>query len=67
MALAGHNNRKSHVIKFSTNILASEEADAGWDIYRLQLNRKIATNRPGFCFYSQVFCNTEKTILYGTF
>jgi DNA-binding GntR family transcriptional regulator len=33
----------------------------------LQLNRKITTNRPGFCFYSQVFCNTEKTSLYGTF
>lgn len=33
----------------------------------LQLNRKIATSRLGFCFYSQVFCNTEKTGLYGTF
>lgn len=33
----------------------------------LQLNRKIATNRIGFCFYSQVYCNTEKISLYGTF
>jgi DNA-binding GntR family transcriptional regulator len=33
----------------------------------LQMNRKIATNRTGFCFYSQVFCNTEKISLYGTF
>ncbi len=33
----------------------------------LQLNRKIVTNRVGFYFYSQVFCNTEKIGLYGTF
>lgn len=33
----------------------------------LQLNRKIATNRHGFYFYSQVFCNTERISLYGTF
>ena len=33
----------------------------------LQLNRKIATNRIDYYFYSQVFCNTEKMSLYGTF
>jgi GntR family transcriptional regulator/GntR family frlABCD operon transcriptional regulator len=33
----------------------------------LQLNRKIATNRFDHYFYSQVFCNTEKMSLYGTF
>lgn len=33
----------------------------------LQLDRKIKTNRIGFCFYSQVFCNTEQFSLYGTF
>jgi DNA-binding GntR family transcriptional regulator len=33
----------------------------------LQLNRKIATNRIDFFFYSQVFCNTGKICLYGTF
>jgi DNA-binding GntR family transcriptional regulator len=33
----------------------------------LQLNRKITTNRVDFYFYSQVFCNTEKISLYGTF
>lgn len=33
----------------------------------LQLDRKISTNRPGFSFYSQVFCNTEQLSLYGTF
>lgn len=33
----------------------------------LQLSRKIETNRAGFYFYSQVYCNTEKISLYGTF
>lgn len=33
----------------------------------LQLNRKIETNRPGFHIYSQVFCDTEKYGLTGTF
>jgi DNA-binding GntR family transcriptional regulator len=33
----------------------------------LQLNRKIETNRPGFYIYSQVFCNTDEYVLYGTF
>lgn len=33
----------------------------------LQLNRKIETNRIGFYFYSQVFCNTESYTLYGNF
>jgi DNA-binding GntR family transcriptional regulator len=33
----------------------------------LQLNRKIATNRVDYYFYSQVFCNTDKISLYGTF
>lgn len=33
----------------------------------LQLDRKLKTNRLGFCFYSQVFCNTEQFSLYGSF
>ncbi len=33
----------------------------------LQLDRKHHTNRTGFCFYSQVNCNTEEHGLYGTF
>lgn len=33
----------------------------------LQLNRKIETNRSGFHIYSQVFCDTEKYGLIGTF
>lgn len=33
----------------------------------LQLDRKIATNRPGFYFYSQVLCNSAEYSLTGTF
>jgi DNA-binding GntR family transcriptional regulator len=33
----------------------------------LNLQRKLVTNRPGFVFYSSVFCNTEEHALYGTF
>ncbi len=33
----------------------------------LQLNRKIETSRAGFYIYSQVFCNTDEYVLYGTF
>jgi DNA-binding GntR family transcriptional regulator len=33
----------------------------------LQINRKFETNRPDYCFYSQVLCNTEESAIYGTF
>lgn len=33
----------------------------------VQLDRKIDTNRMGFYIYSQVFCNTAESGLYGTF
>ncbi|MBS2212711.1 GntR family transcriptional regulator [Carboxylicivirga mesophila] len=33
----------------------------------LQLARKMETNKEGFNFYSQVYCNTESYGLYGTF
>lgn len=33
----------------------------------LHLNRKLETNRDGFFIYSQVFCNSEKYALFGTF
>ena len=33
----------------------------------IQLDRKISTNKPGFYFYSQVFCNAQEYSLYGTF
>lgn len=33
----------------------------------LQLNRKIETSRPGFHIYSQLFCDTQKYGLTGTF
>jgi len=33
----------------------------------LQLDRKLETNNVDFSFYSQVFCNTEKHGLIGSF
>ena len=33
----------------------------------LQLNRKLETNHIDYYIYSQVFCNTQGQILYGTF
>jgi GntR family transcriptional regulator/GntR family frlABCD operon transcriptional regulator len=33
----------------------------------LHLQRKINTNRPGFYFYSSIYCNTGEHALYGTF
>ena len=33
----------------------------------LHLERKIDTNRVGFCFYSSLYCNTEDHALFGIF
>ncbi len=33
----------------------------------LHLQRKLMTNRPGFYFFSSIYCNTEEHALYGTF
>jgi len=33
----------------------------------LMLNRKLETNRTDYFVYSQIFCNTEGQVLYGTF
>jgi GntR family transcriptional regulator/GntR family frlABCD operon transcriptional regulator len=33
----------------------------------LHLQRKLFTNRPGFYFFSSIYCNTEEHALYGTF
>jgi GntR family transcriptional regulator/GntR family frlABCD operon transcriptional regulator len=33
----------------------------------LHLQRKLITNRPGFNFFSSIYCNTEEHSLYGTF
>jgi len=33
----------------------------------LHLQRKLNTNRPGFHFFSSIYCNTEEHALYGTF
>ena len=33
----------------------------------LHLERKINTSRPGFSFYSSLYCNTSEHALYGIF
>ena len=33
----------------------------------LQLQRRLNTNRPGFYFFSSIFCNTQEHAIYGTF
>jgi GntR family transcriptional regulator/GntR family frlABCD operon transcriptional regulator len=33
----------------------------------LHLQRKLNTNRPGFHFFSSIYCNTKEHALYGTF
>ena len=33
----------------------------------LELQRKLETNRNGYCFYSVLYCNTEEYSLYGKF
>ncbi len=33
----------------------------------LKLDRRMDTNRPGFCFYSTIYCNTSDFYLEGTF
>jgi len=33
----------------------------------LNLQRKLITNRPGFYFFSSIYCNTEEHAIYGTF
>jgi len=33
----------------------------------LRLDRKLETNRPGFCFFSQIYCNTTDYSLIGRF
>jgi DNA-binding GntR family transcriptional regulator len=33
----------------------------------LHLQRKLETNRPGYCFYSSIYCTTEKFYLEGNF
>jgi GntR family transcriptional regulator/GntR family frlABCD operon transcriptional regulator len=33
----------------------------------LELQRKLETNRNGYCFYSALYCNTEEYSLYGKF
>ena len=57
--------QKLLAIKADNHLQQHFEVEAGHPV--LQLNRKIETNRPGFYIYSQVFCNTDEYVLYGTF
>jgi len=41
------------------------EVESGHPVLHLQ--RKLETNRPGFHFFSSIYCNTEEHALYGTF
>lgn len=52
-------------IKADKNLQNYFEVKAGHPV--LQLNRKIETNRVGIYLYSQVFCNTRKYGLSGSF
>jgi len=33
----------------------------------LHLERKFETNRPGYCFYSSIYCNTDEQAVFGIF
>jgi hypothetical protein len=33
----------------------------------LKLERKLETSRPGYCYYSVIFCNTNNFYLEGSF
>ena len=57
--------QKLMAIKADERIRQFFQVDDGHPV--LQLNRKIATSRPGFYIYSKVFCNTDEYSLYGTF
>jgi DNA-binding GntR family transcriptional regulator len=52
-------------------IIASETLSSFFELKPgapiLQLDRKIATNKKDFFFYSQVLCNASEFSLYGTF
>jgi DNA-binding GntR family transcriptional regulator len=52
-------------------ILATETMQSFFEIKQgspiLRLDRKIATNKKDFFFYSQVLCNASEFALYGTF
>jgi DNA-binding GntR family transcriptional regulator len=57
--------QKIRAIIADKNLQSFFELDEGAPI--LQLDRKIATTKAGFFFYSQVFCNANEYALYGTF
>jgi DNA-binding GntR family transcriptional regulator len=57
--------QKIQAIIADEKLLSFFELNTGSPI--LQLDRKIATNKKDFFFYSQVLCNSQEYSLYGTF
>ena len=57
--------QKISAIKADKRLQQFFTVEAGHPV--VQLDRKIETNRNGFYIYSQVFCNTAESGLYGTF
>lgn len=57
--------QKIQAIIANETLLSFFELNPGAPI--IQLDRKIATNKKDFFFYSQVYCNASEYALYGTF
>lgn len=57
--------QKIQAIKAGKNLSKYLDVQIGDPV--LQLQRKMKTNRFGYCFYSSIYCNTENFYLEGTF
>ncbi|MFO7655594.1 MAG: GntR family transcriptional regulator [Bacteroidales bacterium] len=57
--------QRLRAIKADENIGDHLQVKKGHPI--LHLERKIATNRVDYCFYSSIYCNTDISAIYGTF
>ncbi len=57
--------QKIMAIRASKEISSHLEINAGDPILRLE--RKMETNRSGYCFYSSIYCNTDNFHLEGNF
>lgn len=57
--------QKIRAVKADANLSRYLDVKRGDPVLHLQ--RKMKTNRFGFCFYSSIYCNTEDFYLEGTF
>jgi GntR family transcriptional regulator/GntR family frlABCD operon transcriptional regulator len=57
--------QRIRAVRASEKIHESLNVPVGHPVLHLQ--RKLITNRPGFHFFSSIYCNTEEHALYGTF